>query len=417
MDVPEVSRSQAQSQYIKEVADAYEHIYDLAYLRAQPLLDRLLTDPAVSSKDRVWQFHHLLLDTIHELDPGPGAPIFSREWRRHRLLTLRYIDGLTPQAVADQLAISRRHYYREHESAIEALAELLAARMIPLAAPVTAHEPPTIVTDRLQLIRLEAAQSAQTERRADLLEVISGVLSLLADKMRQRGLTIHNRLDGTTPFAHSDPRLLRQLLLGVLAYLVDKAEDGAIDIAAKPNHDHLDLILTIADGTTLETVPGDGSTSSAAFEELATLCAATLSPLTSMDTDGGVCGFRLVLACYTENRTVLVIDDNEDILELFDRYLTPRDYDVVVLRTSIDLLSVAKRVHPSVIILDLMIPHQDGWDSLQILQQQPETQAVPIIICSVLRQKELALSLGATAFLEKPIAEDELIALLDALTL
>jgi CheY-like chemotaxis protein len=62
-----------------------------------------------------------------------------------------------------------------------------------------------------------------------------------------------------------------------------------------------------------------------------------------------------------------------------------------------------------------MIPDRDGWDLLQVLLNQPDTQHIPIIICSVLKQKELALSLGATAFLEKPISEQSLLSVLTAL--
>ncbi len=67
------------------------------------------------------------------------------------------------------------------------------------------------------------------------------------------------------------------------------------------------------------------------------------------------------------------------------------------------------------IILDLMMPDQDGWDLMQIFLNQASTQAIPIIVCSVLKQKELALSLGATAFMEKPVAEQELLSVLASL--
>src|SRR5258708_21759506 len=101
-------------QFVENLTDAYEHLYDLVYLRTHPLLKTLFGASQAPSKALVWQFHHMLLETIRELDPCPQAPTFSREWRRHRLLVLRYLDCLLPQAVADQLAISRRHYYREH---------------------------------------------------------------------------------------------------------------------------------------------------------------------------------------------------------------------------------------------------------------------------------------------------------------
>src|SRR5438034_1238660 len=95
------------------LTDAYEHLYDLVYLRSHPLIN-FFSDAvnATTNKENAWNLHHALLKAIQELDPGPQVPTFSREWRRYRLMILRYVDGLAPQTVADQLAISRRHYYR-----------------------------------------------------------------------------------------------------------------------------------------------------------------------------------------------------------------------------------------------------------------------------------------------------------------
>ena len=58
------------------------------------------------------------------------------------------------------------------------------------------------------------------------------------------------------------------------------------------------------------------------------------------------------------------------------------------------------------------MPDQDGWDVLQTLANQPETRHIPVIVCTVLSAKELALSLGAAFFLEKPITEKALISTL-----
>src|SRR5258708_12611156 len=112
-------------QFTSQLADAYEHIYDLVYLRNHALIDLLLGTSKGSRKDSAWQLHHTLLDAIKELDPGPQAPVFSREWRRHRLMVLRYADGLTPQVIADQLAISPPHFYRDPYLPIDGLSALL----------------------------------------------------------------------------------------------------------------------------------------------------------------------------------------------------------------------------------------------------------------------------------------------------
>jgi CheY-like chemotaxis protein len=107
-----------------------------------------------------------------------------------------------------------------------------------------------------------------------------------------------------------------------------------------------------------------------------------------------------------------VVDDNEDIGELFKRYLEAHLYQVVLAKNGQEALQTVQKIQPFAVILDLMMPDMDGWDLLQIFLNQPDTLAIPVIICSILRQKELALSLGATAFLEKPVSEETLISLL-----
>jgi len=423
-------------QFVKNLTDIYEHIYDLVYLRSHPFM-KFLSIPnqaadQTPSKERVWQLHHTLLNALQELDPGPQAPTFSREWRRHRLLVLRYVDGLTPQAVADQLAISRRHFYREHEGAIEALAEILwqryaenieslpANRATNVIVDSVTNEPATVI-DRMQLMRLEAAQLVQIERRTSLADVLNGVLALLSDKIAARHLTIDNTITDATPYVGGDSRLVRQLLLGVIGHLIAVLEAGELHIEAALTADTLALTLygmSRPDTAFVASMPADSNNSHTPqnpltfLHELALLSAVTLTPLT---TGSDLSGFSLTMALYTEQRSVLIVDDNEDTLELFQRYLKPLNYEVLISRTSAQLLEAAKRVRPSVIILDLMIPGQDGWDLLQILQHQPETQSIPIIICSVLHQEELALSLGAIAFLEKPVVEEKLASILTLL--
>ena len=72
-----------------------------------------------------------------------------------------------------------------------------------------------------------------------------------------------------------------------------------------------------------------------------------------------------------------------------------------------------RRGAPAAIFLDIMMPDQDGWDVLQRLLNHPEARLIPVIICSVLQQRDLALSLGATAFVQKPFSPESLLAVLN----
>jgi len=54
-------------------------------------------------------------------------------------------------------------------------------------------------------------------------------------------------------------------------------------------------------------------------------------------------------------------------------------------------------------VLDVMMPHMDGWEMLGQLRHHPLTMNAPIIVCSILTQAELALSLGASDYIRKPV--------------
>ncbi|HEX2623088.1 MAG TPA: hypothetical protein VHL11_23170, partial [Phototrophicaceae bacterium] len=62
------------AEFIQHLTDAYEHLYDLVYLRTHLLTRVLIPDSGLNRKDQAWEIHHLLLNVIQELDPGTQAP-------------------------------------------------------------------------------------------------------------------------------------------------------------------------------------------------------------------------------------------------------------------------------------------------------------------------------------------------------
>jgi CheY-like chemotaxis protein len=76
-------------------------------------------------------------------------------------------------------------------------------------------------------------------------------------------------------------------------------------------------------------------------------------------------------------------------------------------------MSLVAENPPDLILLDVMMPTMDGWQVLRSLKQNPTTEHTPIIICSVLKEPELAISLGARAYLKKPVDRLELLATLE----
>ena len=109
---------------------------------------------------------------------------------------------------------------------------------------------------------------------------------------------------------------------------------------------------------------------------------------------------------------VLVVDDNLSIHQLFERYLASHHFVVIHAHSGQEALQLAVQVQPDLITLDVMMPSMDGWQVLRDLTQNPATAHIPVIVCSVLKEPELAFSLGARAYLKKPVDRLELLATL-----
>ncbi len=399
------------AQFEQSVAEAYDHLYDLVFLRTHPLADLIIPDPAVSRREKAWQLNRILTEVVEELNPGPRAPVFSRAWRRHRLMVLRYVDGLDPQAVADQLAISRRHFYREHEAAIQAIASILwnryVARATPPASPQTPASP-----DRIELLRLEAARANQASRYVRLSETIASTIPLVREMAHRKEVDLHVELEAD-PEVGVDRNLLRQILLGLLSALIDRARQGEIEVGATAEDDRVRVRLRVhRHARAAQDGPEPQATTDLTM--LQELAAMQDARITDVHDRGLWVGFDLTLPT-TPARTILVVDDNADVRQLFQRYLVPHHYRVVTAQTGAEAIRLAQELQPFAITLDLMLPGQDGWDVLQVLANQPQTAHIPVIVCTVLNAKELALSLGAAAFLEKPVTDQALLTALQAL--
>ena len=112
---------------------------------------------------------------------------------------------------------------------------------------------------------------------------------------------------------------------------------------------------------------------------------------------------------------MLIIDDNPDAILLFRRYCSNTRYTITGTREPDKAVHLAEVQSPKIIFLDLMMPGVDGWEMLNQIRQNPLTSAIPVIVVSILPQESLALSMGAIAFLQKPISQNDFLNLLNQL--
>lgn len=115
-----------------------------------------------------------------------------------------------------------------------------------------------------------------------------------------------------------------------------------------------------------------------------------------------------------ETKSVLVVEDDRMAADLLTLYLTNAGYNVIVAVDGEEAIKKAKEFHPFLITLDIMLPKIDGWDVLSELKNSPDVADIPVIIVSIVDNKELGFSLGAVEYLIKPIEREKLITTVNA---
>ena len=108
-------------------------------------------------------------------------------------------------------------------------------------------------------------------------------------------------------------------------------------------------------------------------------------------------------------KKVLVVDDEPNIREFLKYELTCEGYEVIEAASGEDTLTIARREHPSIITLDVLMTGIDGFDVLSILSHDRETADIPVILVSVVDDRDKGFRLGAVDYLVKPIDRKEFI--------
>ena len=107
-------------------------------------------------------------------------------------------------------------------------------------------------------------------------------------------------------------------------------------------------------------------------------------------------------------RTVLVIDDDPESLEIISRFLHKAGLEVVTAENGEQGLRLAHAIKPAVITLDVVMQGMDGWSMLSALKADPDLHNIPVVMLTMVDDKTRAYSLGATDYLTKPVDREQL---------
>jgi CheY-like chemotaxis protein len=316
----------------------------------------------------------------------------------------------------EKLGLGKTLYYRTHALALEALTQGLWDRLHP-AIETEAAAAPTEPATRAEEAELEwkRLRAEATWQAVELRPVLDNLRPIIGPLAYTRGITLQFDLTHEMTILRADRIMLRQTLLNVLTYGLDQGFGGQVrvvtfgteneaglQVEAQPNPTRSPLARPIRQGVGLELC-----------EKLMREMGGILTVATG---DGAAAEYEIWQAHLawptTVNPTLLVIDDNAGLADLFQRFLAGTAWQVQRATSGGEARRLIVSQRPGVISLDVMMPGEDGWELLLAFKQADVTRSIPVIICSVFNEPQLAQTLGAAAYLPKPVTRLALLEML-----
>jgi signal transduction histidine kinase/CheY-like chemotaxis protein len=295
-----------------------------------------------------------------------------------------------------------------------------------------------LINDVLDLTKVEAGridlQKEELDVRVAVSEALEGVRPL-ADRRRQ---TLRQEVEASWVLA--DRGRLRQILYNLLSNAIKFTPEGGeirVEVAADTATVRISVVdtgvgiapadqmrvfdefaqvgdvtartggtglglaltrrLTEAHGgqVELESEPGEGSRFTVTLPAVGSPSAAAGSPPQAVP--------HAVPAPRPRGIEVLVIEDDPSAVRLLRTYLETDGYTVRVASDGEGGLAAARSARPSAIVLDVLLPGLDGWEVLRRLKADPEVRDIPVIVVTVVDERELGLALGAVDYYLKPV--------------
>jgi len=390
------------------VCDALDNLYDQASLQTHPLARELGVAP-LAGETVAEALRRMLHNAVESLRPpsSPGQalpPPSSAEWLPYRVLSLHYLGSWSIPQVCDELSFSVSSFYRQRHKALEAVASVLwrQRRSTTDTKLADASDEATSPHDRTlhELVSLPR----QAVSLPALLEGVARTLQPLAEK---HGVSLHWQCDERAPTASIAPEALRQIMLGLLADCIVTLHNERLLVRLAGREDHLLFQVETPSETSILATRDAADDASAFWRDLVD---AFGGRLWSRGRPGSGTLLGVSLPIPAPLASVLVVDDDQSAIDLYRRFLEPAGYLVHAARSAQEARDALADVEADLILLDIILPHRDGWTLLGELSREGHAETMPVIVCSVAAQAALARSLGAADVLAKPITREALLA-------
>jgi len=307
-----------------------------------------------------------------------------------------------------------------------------------------------LIDDVLDLAKIEAGKFTWNMTSVSMAEVVERATSATSSLFEAKKLTLVRDVEPDLPSITGDQDRLIQVVINLISNAVKFTPDGSIKVTLRRDKD--DLLVSVTDsgigiapadqpkvfekfkqvGDTLtdkpkgtglglpickeivehhggqiwvESEPGKGSTFSFTLPIAGISGQLELLPTSrTIDIESLVKQLRDTVATqHTNGKSILVVDDDANIRSLLQQELSEAGYTVRLAEDGRKALALIREEMPGLVILDVMMPEMNGFDVAAVLKNDPATMHIPIIILSILEDKERGFRLGVDRYLTKPI--------------
>ena len=363
----------------------------------------------------------------------------------HELRTpLNAIIGVTEMLLEDAQALGQQEQIEPHERILRAGRHLLA-----------------LINDILDLSKIEAGKVELSLESFALPPLVEDVVTTIRPLAAKNGNDVRLECAPDVGAMRADPTRVRQVLLNLASNASKFTDHGVIRVAVTRQRDADQDWVTMAVSDTGIGMTGDQMAK--LFEDFTQadasttrkyggtglglaisrrLCRMMGGDITVSSTPGRGSTFTIRLPAEARapgdgpprpassaaaptaagppgaapaSCAVLVIDDDPTVRDLMERFLVRAGFSVVTAAGGVEGLRRAREVRPAAITLDVMMPDLDGWTVLAALKGDPELADIPVILVTILDEKNKGYSLGATDYMLKPVDRDRLAGVLRAL--
>lgn len=313
-----------------------------------------------------------------------------------------------------------------------------------------------LINDILDLSKIEAGELRLEKGPVHPAELVYGMESVFGPAIAEKGLSLEIRVQEDLPVLMMDDIRMRQILTNLVGNAVKFTREGEIRLAleaawsGRPRRPGLDLVLTVADtgigipkdqqaeifksfkqrtGQKISEFGGTGlglsitrklvflmggDISVESSEGKGAVFTVTLPGMETAPAKNGLrrgAGVPDLSRLRFENRTILVVDDIDFNRKLLLLHLAPYGFSLMDAENGHQALEAIRTCRPDLILLDMKMPVMNGYEVLEALARDPETDAIPVIAvtASALADEERQISRLCDGYLKKPVSRADLV--------